>query len=310
MSELKIFDGSNVRAKWNDDEDQWWFVVQDVIAFLTDSDKPRDYWYRLKQRTLENEGVDLSTVCRQLKFEAKDGKKYKYESANNEGLFRIIQSVPSPKAEPFKRWLAQLGKERIEEIENPEKAIQRAKVYYETKGHKGEWINDRIQAVSTRNTLTDYWKESGVTDGKDYAILTNQIYASTFGLTAMEFRYEKGIKKSDSLRDNMNSLELVVTRFAELTSKEIAEATKATGVDGNLKAIDEAGEIIKKTVGEIEAKTGKKVVAKSNNKQFSLQGKTKEIIQSEIKGKAAIADSNNEAQNSEVKPRERLPDPI
>lgn len=288
MSELKIFDGSNVRAKWNDDEDQWWFVVQDVIAFLTDSDKPRDYWYRLKQRTLENEGVDLSTICRQLKFVAKDGKKYKYEAANNEGLFRIIQSVPSPKAEPFKRWLAQLGKERIEEIENPEKAIQRAKVYYETKGHDGDWINDRIHAVATRNTLTDYWKESGVSDGKDYAILTNQIYASTFGLTALEYRFEKGIKKSDSLRDNMNSLELVVTRFAELTSKEIAEATKAKGVEGNLKAIDEAGEIIKKTMGEIEAKTGKKIVSKTNSKQFSSSEKTQEIIQSETKGKLKL----------------------
>lgn len=155
MSNLKIFDGTNIRAKWNDDEDQWWFVVQDVIQFLTDSPNPRDYWYRLKRRVHEGDGFQLSTICRQLKFKAKDGKIYKYECANNEALFRIIQSVPSPKAEPFKRWLARLGKERIEEIEQPEKAIQRTKVYYEMKGHNSPWIDDRIQGVTTRNTLTD-----------------------------------------------------------------------------------------------------------------------------------------------------------
>ncbi len=285
MSNLKIFEGANIRAKWNEDEDQWWFVVQDVIAFLTDSVNPRDYWYRLKQRVLENEGIELSTICRQLKFEAKDGKQYKYESANNEGLFRIIQSVPSPKAEPFKRWLAQLGKERIEEIEQPEKAIQRAKDYYENKGFQKDWINDRMYSVMTRNNLTDFWKESGVEDGKSYAILTNQIYTSTFGLDAMHYREVKGIKKSESLRDNMNSLELVVTRFAELTSKEIAESTNAKGLEGNKKAIDEAGKIIKKAVGEIEVKTGKSVISKSNNKELNSSDKTRQITQSEITNK-------------------------
>ncbi|MDQ3110358.1 MAG: Bro-N domain-containing protein [Bacteroidota bacterium] len=149
MSNLKIFEGADIRAKWNDDEDQWWFVIQDVIRFLTDSPDSADYWYRLKKRVAENEEVELSTICRQLKFEAPNKKVYKYECANNEGLFRIIQSVPSPKAEPFKRWLAQLGKERIEEIEQPEKAMQRAKEYYEYKGQDKEWVNDRVHGVAS-----------------------------------------------------------------------------------------------------------------------------------------------------------------
>lgn len=230
---------------------------------------------------LENEGVELSAICRQLKFAAPNGKFYKYESANNEGLFRIIQSVPSPKAKPFERWLAKLGKERIDEIEQPGKAIQRAKVYYEMKGHNPAWIDDRIHGVTTRNSLTDYWKESGVTSGKEYAILTNQIYSSTFGLSAIDYKLVKGIKKSDSLLDNMNSLELVITRFAELTSKEIAEATEAKGLDGNKKAIDEAGGIIKKTVEEIESKTGRKIVSVTNSNQMNTTEINKEIIRSE-----------------------------
>lgn len=315
MSNIKLFEGPNIRAKWNEDEDAWWFVVQDVIAFLTDSSSPSKYWSALKARTAQNEGVELSTNCRQLKFIAKDGKQYKYECANNETLFRIIQSVPSPKAEPFKRWLAQLGKERIEEIEQPEKAIERAKTYYEHKGHSKEWVSDRIQGVTSRNDLTDYWKSSGVVDGKSYAILTNQIYASTFGLTALQYKSNKGIKKSDSLRDNMNSLELVVTRFAEITSKEIAESTNAKGLEGNRKAIDEAGKIIKKAVNEIETKTGKKVVSKSNNKHLNTPEKTKEIIQAEsnkkivpqtpmnkvLKGMLAVPPPRKDKQNDEEK---------
>lgn len=293
MSNLKIFEGANIRAKWNEDEDQWWFVVQDVIAFLTESTKPRNYWYDLKRRVLENEGVELSAICRQLKFKATNGKVYKYDSANNEGLFRIIQSVPSPKAEPFKKWLAQLGKERIEEIEQPEKAIQRAKNYYEKKGFQNEWINDRMYSVMTRNNLTDFWKNSGVEDGKSYAILTNQIYTSTFGLDAMEYKAAKGIKKSESLRDNMNSLELVLTRFAELTSKEIAESTNAKGLEENKKAINEAGKIIKKAVGEIQVKTGKPVISKSNNKELNSSEKTRQISQSEIEQGKHLEESLN-----------------
>ena len=149
MSVLKLFEGTTIRARWNDDEDQWYFVVQDVIAFLTDSTQPSKYWSALKARVLENEGVELSTNCRQLKFKARDNKTYKYECANNETLFRIIQSVPSPKAEPFKQWLAKLGKERIDEIEKPEKAIERAKNYYTVKGRTQEWISDRTSGIKS-----------------------------------------------------------------------------------------------------------------------------------------------------------------
>lgn len=280
MSVIKIFEDTNIRAKWNEDEDCWYFVVQDVIVFLTDSVNARDYWYRMKQRTNDSDGIDLSTICRQLKFKANDGKMYKYDCTNNEGLFRIIQSIPSPKAEPFKRWLAKLGKERIEEIENPNKAINRAKFYYDAKGREKDWIDIRMNGIATRNGLTDYWKTSGVKDA-DYAILTNQIYTSTFGQTAGGYKEVKGIKKPDSLRDNMTPMELVVTMFAEQTAKEIAEATHATELEGNAMAIKESGKIVSAAVKDIETKTGKKVVSKGNFKHLDTTEKTKEIIQSE-----------------------------
>ena len=282
MSNIKIFEDTNVRAKWNDDEEKWWFVVHDVIAFLTQSTNPIDYWYRLKQRVAENEGVELSTICRLLKFTAKNNKVYKYECADNEALFRIIQSIPSPKAEPFKRWLAQLGKERIEEIEQPQKAIDRGKNYFTLKGYAPEWISDRVQGIKTRNDLTDFWQTSGVKD-KEYGILTNQIYHSTFGHTAFQYKEIKDLKKGESLRDNMNSLELVVTRFAELTSKEIAESKNAKGLFENKQAIKDAGKIINKAVKEIEQTTGNPLVSKSNNKSLNTTEKTKNIIQSETK---------------------------
>ena len=283
MSNLKIFNEASIRAKWNDDEDQWWFVVQDVIKYLSDSTSPSKYWSALKTRTAKNEGVELSTNCRQLKFKARDGKVYKYECASNEGLFRIIQSIPSPKAEPFKRWLAQLGKERIEEIEQPEKAIERAKSYYIQKGHPSDWVDDRIQGINTRHSLTDYWKHSGVKSGKEFAILTNQIYHSTFGLHATEYKHVKSLKISESLRDNMTNMELVVTRFAEVTSKEIAETSNAHGLEENKKAIEDAGQIIKNTVHEIESKTGRKIISETNSKKLSTAEITSSIVRNEFR---------------------------
>ena len=282
MSVIKIFEDKNIRAKWNEDEDCWFFVVQDVIRFLTDSDQPSKYWTALKARTYENEGIQLSTFCRQLKFKAKDGKTYKYESASNEALFRIIQSVPSPKAEPFKRWLAQLGKERIEEIENPKKAIDRASFYYEMKGREKDWIDIRMNGIATRNGLTKYWQNSGVKN-TEYAILTNQIYESTFGVTAANYKIVKGLKKANSLRDNMTPMELVVTMFAEQTAKEIAEATHAEDLEGNKKAIQDSGDIVHAAIKDIQEKTGKKIVSKENFKHTDTTEKTRVIVQSEIK---------------------------
>lgn len=228
----------------------------------------------------ESEGVQLSTFCRQLKFQAKDGKTYKYESADNEALFRIIQSIPSPKAEPFKRWLAKLGKDRIEEIENPQKAIERGKIYYEQKGYTKEWIETRTQGIQSRKELTKQWKDAGVKD-KEYGILTNQIYTSTFGLTAVKYKQVKGLKKTDILRNNMNSLELIVTAFAEQASKEIATSTNAQGLKANQEAIKTAGEIVNNAIRDIEERTKKPIVSTENFKHLNSPEKTKEIIQGE-----------------------------
>lgn len=283
MSIVKIFEDTNIRAKWNDDEDRWYFVVIDVIQFLTDSPNPSDYWYRLKKRELDSSGIELSTVCRELKFTSTDGKKYKYECADNEGVFRILQSVSSPKAEPFKRWLAQLGKERIDEIEQPEKGIDRAKGYFEQKGRGVDWTNIRMNSIATRNELTDYWKKSGISESKEYAILTNQIYSSTFGVTALKYKTIKGLAKGDNLRDHMSPLELVVTMLAEQTSKEIAEAKGAKEFYGNQQAIKDSGEIVHRAVKDIEQQTGKPIVSKDNFKAMDTTEKTKEIIQGESK---------------------------
>lgn len=291
MSNIKLFEDTNIRAKWNDDEDCWYFVIQDVIAFLTDSDKPHQYWFDMKRRALENERVELSANCRQLKFKAKDGKMYKYECANNEGLFRIIQSIPSPKAEPFKRWLAQLGKERIQEIEQPQKAIDRARGYYTAKGRDGDWIDKRLTTIATRNQLTDFWKSSGI-EQAEYAILTNQIYSTTFGHTSVNYRIIKGLNKGDSLRDNMTPIELILTMFAEQSSKEIAEAKKAHGLQENKNAINTAGKIISKARQELEQQTGKSVVSNQNFKDQDNDEITRNIAQREAKVTPNELDAN------------------
>ena len=282
MSNIKLFEDTNIRGKWNEDEDCWYFVIQDVIQFLTETDKPHQYWYDMKRRGIENEGVELSAICRQLKFMASNGKTYKYDCASNEGIFRIIQSIPSPKAEPFKRWLAKLGKERIEEIEQPDKAIDRARGYYTSKGRDGDWIDKRLVSIATRNHLTDYWQSNGIKNA-EYSILTNQIYSTTFGHTAIQYKTIKGLKKSDSLRNHMNPIELILTMFAEQSSKEIAESQKAQGFDQNKKAIDDAGKIISKARKELEEKTGKPIVSKDNFKHQETDEITRNIAQRESK---------------------------
>lgn len=282
MSNIRIFEDVNIRAKWNEDEDCWYFVVQDVIGFLTESSDPSKYWHDMKRRSTENEGVELSANCRKLKFKAKNGKEYKYECASNETLFRIIQSIPSPKAEPFKQWLAKLGKERIEEIENPQRAVERGKLYYQAKGRTPDWISDRISGIESRKALTDQWKDSGV-KGKENAILTNEIYVSTFGLTAIQYKEHKHLNEKDSLRNNMTTIELVVTRFAEVAATEISKSTKAEGLEGNRKAIKESGKIVNKAVKELEVKTGLPVISSFNFKDIDTDELTRQIIQEENK---------------------------
>lgn len=213
---LALFEEKEIRRTW--EEGKWYFSVVDVVFALTDSKDPRDYWYRLKQRVKEEEKIELSTICRRLKLVAADGKYRLTDCADTEGILRIIQSIPSKKAEPFKRWLAKVGSERIEEIQNPELAMDRMKEIYEKKGYSKSWINMRERGIATRHSLTDEWKERGVQNGIDYAILTNEIYKSGFGVTAKEYKNIKGLDDRQNLRDSMTNIELALTNLGEATA--------------------------------------------------------------------------------------------
>lgn len=202
-NKLALFEEKEIRKTWKDKK--WYFSVVDVVYALTDSVNPRDYWYKLKKRANEEEQIELSTICRQLKLKSSDGKKYNTDCADTEGILRIIQSIPSPKAEPFKRWLAKVGSERIEEINNPELAMDRMKQTYEKKGYSKSWIEQRERGITTRHNLTYEWKERRVSKGKDYAILTNEIYKSGFGFSAKEYKEIKGLHESQNLRDSMTN---------------------------------------------------------------------------------------------------------
>lgn len=218
-TKLALFEEKEIRRKWKDND--WFFSVIDVVAALTDSANPNDYWYKIKKRANEEEKIELSTICRQLKLTSKDGKNYLTDCANTKGILRIIQSIPSKKAEPFKLWLAQVGSERIEEINNPELAVNRARDYYKLKGYNEQWINQRMFGIEARNKLTDEWQFRGLKTSKDYAILTNQIYKSTFNYSTKELKALKQVTPQNkfNLRDRMNPLELNITSLAELTSQ-------------------------------------------------------------------------------------------
>lgn len=215
---LVVFQGKQVRRVLHNNE--WFFSVVDIISALTDSDNPRDYWYRMKRREKESSGIELSTFCRQLKLTSSDGKSYKTDTVNTEAAFRIIQSIPSPKAEPFKRWLAKVGYERVQEIENPELASQRAKAIYKAKGYSDSWIEKRIRSIAIRDELTDEWKERGIKEDAEFAILTADISKATFGLTPSEYKKLKGLKRQN-LRDHMNDLELIFSMLGEAAAAEI-----------------------------------------------------------------------------------------
>ena len=222
--DVKIFEGSQIRSVWDNEREEWYFSVVDVIGSLTESNNPRDYWYRVKKRMSEEERSELSTFCRQLKLKSTDGKSYKTDVVDMQGIFRIIQSVPSPKAEPFKMWLAEVGKERIDEIIDPELTIDRALESYARKGYSREWINQRLQAIQVRKELTDSWQDHGVKGGNEYAILTNEISKAWSRMTTREYKDFKGLKK-ENLRDNMSTTELILNMLAETATKDIAEAT-------------------------------------------------------------------------------------
>lgn len=261
--DVKIFEGSQIRSVWDNEREEWYFSVVDVIGSLTESNNPRDYWYRVKKRMSEEERSELSTFCRQLKLKSTDGKSYKTDVADMQGIFRIIQSVPSPKAEPFKMWLAEVGKERIDEIIDPELTIDRALESYARKGYSREWINQRLQAIQVRKELTDTWQDHGVKAGNEYAILTNEISKAWSGMTTREYKDFKGLKK-ENLRDNMSTTELILNMLAETATKDIAEATNPQGLEENKQVVQDGGSIAGDARKSIEARTGKPVITSKN----------------------------------------------
>ena len=261
--DVKMFEGSQIRSVWDNEREEWYFSVVDVIGSLTESNNPRDYWYRVKKRMSEEERSELSTFCRQLKLKSTDGKSYKTDVADMQGIFRIIQSVPSPKAEPFKMWLAEVGKERIDEIIDPELTIDRALESYARKGYSREWINQRLQAIQGRKELTDTWQDHGVKAGNEYAILTNEISKAWSGMTTREYKDFKGLKK-ENLRDNMSTTELILNMLAETATKDIAEATNPQGLDENKQVAQDGGSIAGDARKSIEARTGKPVITSKN----------------------------------------------
>jgi len=261
--DVKIFEGSQIRSVWDNEREEWYFSVVDVIGSLTESNNPRDYWYRVKKRMSEEEKSELSTICRLLKLKAPDGKMRLTDVADMQGIFRIIQSVPSPKAEPFKMWLAEVGKERIDEIIDPELTIDRALEGYARKGYSREWINQRLQAIQVRKELTDTWQNHGVKAGNEYAILTNEISKAWSGMTTIEYKDFKGLKK-ENLRDNMSTTELILNMLAETATKDIAEATNPQGLDENKQVAQDGGSIAGDARKSIEARTGKPVITSKN----------------------------------------------
>lgn len=261
--DVKMFEGSQIRSVWDNEREEWYFSVVDVIGSLTESNNPRDYWYRVKKRMSDEERSELSTICRQLKLKASDGKMRLTDVADMQGIFRIIQSVPSPKAEPFKMWLAEVGKERIDEIIDPELTIDRALESYARKGYSREWINQRLQAIQVRKELTDTWQDHGVKAGNEYAILTNEISKAWSGMTTREYKDFKGLKK-ENLRDNMSTTELILNMLAETATKDIAEATNPQGLDENKQVAQDGGSIAGDARKSIEARTGKPVITSKN----------------------------------------------
>lgn len=265
MHKIQLFEDRTIRTAWNEEEEEWYFSVVDVVSILTESKDAttgRKYWNKLKQR-LKAEGNELVTKCHQLKMTAADGKKYKTDVANTRDLLRIIQSVPSPKAEPFKMWLATIGSERLDEIADPEKAILRGADYYRAKGYSEGWINQRLQTIEMRKELTDEWKERGITDKKDYALLTNEMTRAWSGLSVPEYKNLKGLKK-ENLRDNMTNIELVLNMLAEVTTTALSRQEKPQTLPENITVAKRGGKVAENTRTDIENQLGQSVISSQN----------------------------------------------
>jgi hypothetical protein len=270
---ITIFEGKEIRRIWDEKKEQWFFSVVDVVRALTDSVNPRDYWFKMKIRVKTEEGAELSTFCRQLKMQSADGKYYLTDATDTESLFRIIQSIPSPKAEPFKLWLARVGYERVEEIEDPEKGIQRAMQTYLKKGYSKNWVDLRLKSIEIRKDLTNEWNKRGIKKNDEFAILTDDITFAWAGIKIKDYKKHKNLKK-ENLRDNMTNLELVLNMLAETATTEISKNKKPKNFPENRKVAKEGGSVAGRARKDIENKTGKEVISKKNFK--SLQEKRQE----------------------------------
>jgi hypothetical protein len=268
MNEIKLYENKAIRSVWDKEKEEWFFSVVDVVGVLTDSANPRDFWYRVKKRMSDEEQSELSTFCRQLKLKAADGKMRETDVADLQGIFRIIQSIPSPKAEPFKMWLAEVGKERVDEIIDPELTIDRALRTYLQKGYSREWINQRLQAIQVRKELTDTWQDHDVTEGIEYAVLTNEITKAWSGMTTRQYKDFKNLKK-ENLRDNMSTLELVLNMLVEATTTELTQTVNPQGLEENKAVAKEGGTVAGNARKDIEARTGKPVITSKNALNFS-----------------------------------------
>jgi len=268
MSNIKLFESKHIRSIWDDKVQRWLFAVVDIVAALTDSQNPQVYWRVLKKRLLA-EGNESVTNCNALKMTAPDGKQRLTDVADTEQLLRLIQSIPSPKAEPFKRWLAKVGYERLEEIENPELAAARMRELYKDKGYSDEWIEKRVRGIAIRDELTNEWKKRGVKEQREYSILTAEISRATFGMTPAEYKEFKSLAKpADNLRDHMNDLELIFTMLGEASTTEIARNKDAQGYVENRDAALDGGAVAGRARRDLEKKSGKRIASKENYKQL------------------------------------------
>ena len=272
-SAIKLFESKKIRSVWDVLEEKWYFSVVDVVAALTDSSDPKDYWYRIKKREKVS-GIELSTICRQLKLESADGKKYQTDCAHTEGLLRIIQAIPSPKAEPFKLWLAKVGYQRLEEIENPELAMARMQELYEKKGYPKEWIDKRLRGIAVRQDLTDEWKNRGAGKSREYAILTNEIMQGAFDLKVEDYKQVKGLGR-ENLRDHMTDMELILTMLAEATTTKLHRDRDSQGFVPLKKDAQDGGAVAGRTRKDIEKQSETPVVSSENFKGPALKNTKK-----------------------------------
>lgn len=271
MSNIKLFESKQIRSVWNEMEQKWYFSVQDVVQLLTDTVDVKDYIKKMKKRDVELNS-NWGTICPLVEMTAADGKNRKVQAANAQGLFRIIQSIPSPKAEPFKLWLAKVGAERLEEIENPELATQRTRELYKLKGYPDDWIEKRMRSIAIREELTEEWKNRGVKQQIEYAILTSEISKATFGLTPSEYKKVKGLK-SQNLRDHMTDLELIFSMLGEASATKVTKAKNAKGFIENKAAAKIGGKIAGNALRELEKESGEKVVTSENYLLENLSAK-------------------------------------